>query len=68
MDSLRTLVGWATPLVPRFDPTALAKQLGYSLLGSGKRGGCVARRQGNCQGLDQCEDCHWSEGVSRDGT
>lgn len=68
MGVMKTLVGWATPIVPRFDATALARQIGYNLRGSGKRGGCVARRQGRCPGLEFCEDCPWSEGVSRDGT
>lgn len=31
-----------------------------------KRHDCVARRQGRCPGLDQCHDCAWSEGMSRE--
>jgi len=68
MNALTKLVGWATPIVPRFSVTDLARQMGQSLRGSGRRGGCVARRQGRCPGLEFCEDCPWSEGVSRDGT
>lgn len=27
----------------------------------GKRGGCLARKQGRCPGLEFCADCPWSE-------
>ena len=39
---------------------ALARWLGF-----GERKDCLARRQGRCPGRDQCHDCAWAEGMSR---
>lgn len=49
--------GWATPLVVDYcNPSFISWLLGFA----GERGGCLARRQGRCPGLDQCHDCTWS--------
>lgn len=68
-NSLNKLVGWALPLIPAYDPATLAARLGHvGEARHGTRGGCIARKQGRCPGLEYCADCPWSEGISRDGT
>jgi len=56
---LRFQPGWSTPIVVDYGkPSFLAWLLGLT----GESKACLARRQGNCPGLDQCHDCAWSTG------
>ncbi|MEK6591683.1 MAG: hypothetical protein AABZ67_01245 [Pseudomonadota bacterium] len=55
------LIGWATPVASRTNYAVLAQQLGHKVA----RHDCLPRRQGLCPGLDQCHDCPWTEGISR---
>jgi len=66
LTTFKRFVGWSTPVAPRFSTAAMANWLGHFTGGHGKRGECLARKQGRCPGLEFCEDCAWSEGVSRD--
>ncbi len=61
MAKFRRIVDWATPLVPAFDFATLARRLRQ--LGSDP---CLARKQGKCEGRENCPDCAWSEGPLRE--
>ena len=61
----KRLVGWATPIAPDYSNAAMANRLGHLAPTKGERGACRSRKQGNCPGLEFCEDCQWSEGDSR---
>ncbi len=54
-------VGWAMPNAGRTTPNALAQALGHS----DPHEGCLPWLQGKCPGLEQCLDCPWKEGTSR---
>ena len=60
MNDFQRLVGWATPLIPRFDIATLARRLGHF-----KGEACLARKQDRCPGKYYCPDCPWSEGPLR---
>jgi hypothetical protein len=57
----RLLIGWATPLIPKFDTAALARRLGHV-----ESKTCLARKQGQCPGKYYCADCPWAEGPLRE--
>jgi len=57
-------VGWATPTPVSAGLAFLANALKHRVRGHD----CIARRQGQCPGLEYCHDCPWTEGVGRDGT
>lgn len=58
---MKSQLGWATPLITAFDLASLAQRLGHV-----DKHSCNARKQGRCPGQDQCSDCAWSEGPSRE--
>lgn len=49
------------PNAGRTTPNALAQALGHS----DPHEGCLPWLQGKCPGLEQCLDCPWKEGTSR---
>jgi hypothetical protein len=54
-------LGWADPLKSRHDHHALSQALGHR----DPHDGCLPWLQGKCPGLEQCLDCTWKEGTSR---
>ncbi len=54
-------LGWATPLAGRSGDHDSAQALGHR----DPHDGCLPWRQGKCPGLEQCPDCSWKEGTSR---
>ena len=55
-------LGWGGRLFgARQDPHALAQALGHR----DPHQGCLPWLQGRCPGLEQCPDCSWKEGTSR---
>ncbi len=54
-------LGWAQPFGTRRDYHALAQALGHR----DPHHGCLPWLQGRCPGLEQCPDCTWKEGTSR---
>jgi hypothetical protein len=54
-------LGWADPLKSRHDQHAQAQALGHR----DPHDGCLPWLQGRCPGLEQCPDCTWKEGTSR---
>lgn len=60
-NTLRQLVGWATPVLPAFDTATLVRRLGHMETDT-----CLANKQGRCPGKFHCADCHWSEGPFRE--
>ena len=57
----KPLLGWATPIFTAFDTASLAHALGHV-----EKHSCNSRKQGRCPGKDQCSDCAWSEGPTRE--
>jgi len=56
-DTFRFQPGWSNPIVVDYrKPSFVAWLLGFAE----RPGSCLARRQGNCPGLDQCHDCAWT--------
>ena len=49
--------GWATPVIVDFKNLSVVAWLLGLMNGESA---CLARRQGNCPGRDQCHDCAWS--------
>ncbi len=54
-------LGWGTTPVARLNDHAMAQALGHH----DPHDGCLPWLQGKCPGLEQCLDCPWKEGTSR---
>ena len=61
MNTFDKFLGWAIPNAAPTSLHALARMLGHS----NPRAGCLPWLQGKCPGLEQCLDCPWKEGTSR---
>jgi len=55
-------LGWGITPPARTNPYAMAQALGHR----DPHDGCLPWRQGRCPGLEQCADCTWKEGTSRE--
>ena len=54
-------LGWVTTPAARAGDHAMAQALGHR----DPHDGCLPWLQGRCPGLEQCLDCAWKEGTSR---
>ena len=54
-------LGWGTMPLARASDHAMARALGHR----DPHDGCLPWLQGRCPGLEQCPDCVWKEGTSR---